>query len=306
MVEAVVHPQQPPGLPAALESIPDLEVDLPSKPEGVMTALEEGTEALITFAWDDRWLDTSLKWVQAVSAGLEQFPREDLGKAQVRLTSARGVHAPTVAEHAIALLLSLTRSIGAATRDTSERAWRYHDSFELSDLTMGVLGLGAIGEQIAVLAQGLGMRVIGSKRDPDSYHGVVASVRGPSETLQVCQEADVVVAVLPNTPETEELLGRDELAAIGQGWFINVGRGSVADEEALVDLLSDGSLRGAGLDVFVTEPLPEDSPLWDMENVVMTPHSAWVSDRLAGRLAELIRKNVAAYQGEADWVNLVV
>lgn len=271
-----------------------------------MAALEGGTPALITFYWEDRWLDTELKWVQAVSAGLEQFPTTELEERDIRLTSARGVHAPTVAEHALALLLALTRSVGRAVRDAGEHRWQSYPSYELSDLTMGVVGLGMIGERVAARAVCLGMRVVGVKRNPNDYTGIAERVYGPTEIIQLCQEADVLVAALPNTSETRGLLGREELEAIGPGWFINVGRGSVVDEEALIEVLSDGPLHGAGLDVFATEPLPDDSPLWEMENVVMTPHSAWVSDRLPGRLAELIARNVAAYQGEGEWVNLVV
>lgn len=306
MVAAVLHPLHPTGLPDVLGSVQELDVLVPEEPEGVLEALQAGTEVLITFSWDARWLDTPLQWVQAVSAGLEQFPIPEFEARGIRLTSAHGVHAPTVAEHTLGLLLALTRGIGPAMRNTAEHSWRYRTSYELSGLTMGILGLGAIGEQVAGRAAALGMRVIGSKLRPETYTGIAEWVYASTETVQVCREADVVVAVLPDASATKGLVGKAELEAIGPGWFINVGRGAVVDEEALIDVLTNGPLRGAGLDVFTTEPLPDTSPLWHMENVVLTPHSAWVSDRLPGRLADLIRKNAVAYVGKGEWVNVVV
>jgi phosphoglycerate dehydrogenase-like enzyme len=167
-----------------------------------------------------------------------------------------------------------------------------------------VLGLGSIGEEVAGLAASLGMRVIGTKRSPEGYAGVAERVLGPEGTLEVCRECDAVVVALPRT--AAPALGAAELAALEGGWLVNVGRGSAVDEVALVEALRAGVLRGAGLDVFATEPLPPDSPLWDLPNVVITPHSAWSSDRLSPRVAEVFAANLAAFRGEAPWRNRLV
>jgi phosphoglycerate dehydrogenase-like enzyme len=261
----------------------------------------------VTYRWEDRFLAGPLRWVQAISAGLEQFPIDAFRARDLRLTSAGGAHAPAVAEHAVALLLTLVRRIGEAMRDVPERGWvPYRSAYEVSGRTLGVLGLGTIGEEVARRAAGLGMRVIGSKRRPDRYDGVAEWVVSPEGTLEVCREAHAVVVALPHAEDTVGLVGREELAALRGGWLVNVGRGSVVDEPALVEALQEGTLLGAGLDVFAVEPLPPDSPLWELSNVVITPHSAWSSDRLAARLGDLFAKNLDAYRGLGEWHNLVV
>src|SRR5665811_1246510 len=149
-------------------------------------------------------------------------------------------------------------------------------------------------------------KVIGTKRRPKQYNGVAELVLGPEATLSICEAADALVITLPHAQDTAKLVGPEELAALGEGWLVNVGRGSVIDDAALVRALTEGQLRGAGLDVFDTEPLPEDSPLWDLPNVVITPHMAWSSDRLPGRLARVFEKNLQAFRNNGDWHTLVV
>jgi phosphoglycerate dehydrogenase-like enzyme len=302
----VLHPLHPPGLAPLLEEIEDVQVEAPIDSDGVTEALESGISILLTFLWEDRFLTESLRWVQAVSAGMEQFPAPALRDAGVRLTSARGAHAPAVAEHAIALLMAVVRGLGHAMRDVPQRAWAPRPAHEVAGMTLGVLGLGAIGEEVARRAVGLGMRVIGTKRSPEGYAGVAEVVLGPAGTIEVCRQADAVVIALPRAEETTHLVGAAELDALRGGWLVNVGRGSVVDEAALIDALHDGVVRGAGLDVFETEPLPADSALWDIPSVVITPHSAWSSDRLPPRIVEVFEQNRRAFHGEAEWATPVV
>ena len=303
----VLHPVHPPGLSTLLAELDHIAVDVPGDDDAIVDALEAGAEILVTYRWDDRFLTGSLTWVQAISAGLEQFPTEAFAAGDVRLTSARGVHAPSVAEHAMGLLLAVVRGIGEAMRDVPDRRWHpYRAAYEISGRTLGVLGLGAIGEEVALRAEGMGMRVVGSKRHPDQYQGVAEWVVGPGGTLEVCRVADVVVVALPHDEGTRGLVGAEELEALSGGWLINVGRGSVVDEEALIAALVDGTLLGAGLDVFGEEPLPSSSPLWTLPNVVITPHAAWSSDRLAARLVDLFAENLAAFGGSGEWRNLIV
>ncbi len=302
----VLHPLHPPGLPEHLGRVAGIGLHVADDADGVVSALDAGAEILLTYLWEDRFLTGSLRWIQAISAGMEQFPAVTIRERGVRLTSARGAHAPAVAEHAVALLLAVVRSIGPAMRDVPTRSWAPHAAHEVAGRTLGILGLGAIGEEVARRAAALGMRVIGTKRHPETYEGVAEWVAGPDGTLKVCREADAVVIALPQADDTRRLVGRTELEALRDGWLVNVGRGSVLDQEALVEALQNGTLRGAGLDVFDVEPLPADSPLWELPTVVITPHAAWSSDRLPARIAALFARNLAAYRGSGDWQTLVV
>lgn len=307
IARVVLHPVHPPGLSTLLADVDGVAIALPDDDDGVLDELVDGAEILVTYRWEDRFLTESLVWVQAISAGLEQFPIDVLASRGVRLTSARGAHAPAVAEHAVALLLAVVRRIGEAMRDVPDRRWRpFRDSYEISGRTLGVLGLGVIGEEVATRAVGMGMRVVGSKRRPDDYRGVAEWVVGPDDTLAVCRASDVVVVALPHSADTVGVVGPVELEALRGGWLVNVGRGSVVDEGALIAALTDGTLLGAGLDVFTKEPLPVDSPLWGLANVVITPHAAWSSDRLAARLVDLFAENMSAFRGAGEWRNLIV
>ncbi len=302
----VLHPWHGPGLGEALSASPAVSVTVPEDGDGVVERLAAGGRGLVTFVWEDRFATGALEWIQAISAGVEQFPELLLKEKGIVLTSARGAHTPAVSEHAIALMLAVVRMIGPAVRGAAERVWRPVPAHEVSGRTMGVLGLGSIGETIAHKASALGMNVIGTKRQVSSYHGFATEVYPPDETLEVCSLSDVLVIALPEDPTNVGLVGEAELAALGAGWLVNVGRGRVVDEAALVRALTEGRLRGAGLDVTATEPLPDDSPLWDLPNVIITPHMGWSSDRLAGRLAEIIVANARALDQGAPWVNRVV
>jgi D-2-hydroxyacid dehydrogenase (NADP+) len=301
----VLHPRNAPGLDAELGTVGGIDLITPDDDDGVIAALEdEGQVVLVTMSWNEAFATPGLRWIQSTTAGVEQFPIDALGSRDVVLTSARGVHAPAVGLHAFALLLALVRRIGESMRDAPQRGWQARPAFELAGRTMGVLGLGTIGEEVARLASAHGMHVIGTKRDPSAYTGV-ADVLPADATKQVCSEADVVVVTLPASPESDGLVGAAELEALGSGWIVNVGRGTVIDEDALIDALRNGSLIGAGLDVFADEPLPANSEFWELDNVVITPHMAWSSEHLPRRLASLFEENLAAFRGRSEWVNRI-
>jgi phosphoglycerate dehydrogenase-like enzyme len=302
----VLHPFHGPGLVEALSATPEVTVTAPDDGDGVVEQLAAGGRALITYRWEDRFATGTLEWIQALSAGVEQFPEQLLTEHSIVLTSARGAHTPAVSEHAIALMMAVVRMIGPATRGAAERVWEPVPAYEVSGRTMAVLGLGSIGEAIAQKASALGMKVIGTKRDVSGYEGFATEVYPPQQTVEVCLRSDILMIALPEDPSTMGRVGEAELAALGAGWLVNVGRGSVVDEAALHHALTEGKLRGAGLDVTATEPLPDDSPLWDLPNVIITPHMSWSSDRLAGRLAEIVVANARALDQGAPWVNRVV
>jgi phosphoglycerate dehydrogenase-like enzyme len=292
------------GLVNALEQLPGVSEVRTPDPDGVPDALTDGG-VLITFRWSDSWLGSNLLWVQSYTAGVDQFPIERLSRNGTILTSAVGIHDVQVSEHAFGLLLGLTRGIAQAARQQVDRQWEWPRVVDLAGMTMGVLGLGVIGEAIARKAQAFGMNVIGTKRTPATYTGVAEAVFPPDQTIEVFRRSDVVVAVLPDAPDTRGLVGAAELGALDGGYFINVGRGTVLDEDALVTAMTSGTLRGAGLDVFHTEPLPESSPLWALPGVLLTPHVAGASPRYGERLAALFAQNLQAFQRGSGWINRV-
>lgn len=304
-IEVVLHPSQPQGVREALEAIDGIRLRAPDHEDGVAEALRDGAPVLVTFKWEARFLDPSLRWVASVSAGFEQYPLERFATDRVTLTTAQGVNALPMAEHALGLLLACTRRIGQSMRAGADRTWiRRPSRLELHGSTVLVLGLGTVGEQVARLAAAFGMRVIGIKRNPAAYGGQVADVRAPDQLLEACLEADVLISVLPGGDDTRNIIDREVLDALGHGYLVSLGRGSVVDEAALVDALRSRRLRGAGLDVFATEPLPEDSPLWELETAVLTPHIGGTSPNYGRRFGEIFRSNLAAYCGHGEWVNL--
>lgn len=297
----VLHPAHPASVGEAFRAAEDLDVATPKR-DDVRSAIESA-DVLVGWRWDDAYLVPALRWIQAISAGVDQFPKADLTSAGVVLTSARGCHGPQVSEHAFALLLALTRGVGVSMRNAEQRRWKPIPGVEISGMTLGVLGLGTIGEEIARKGSAWGMRVIGTKGDPSSYVGVAEWVVGPDRTIEVFERSDVVISVLPDLPETRGLVTRECLDALSGGWFVNVGRGSVVAEDDIVGAIDAGSLLGAGLDVFEIEPLPESSPLWTNPRVVLTPHSGGLSPRYGERLMKIFRHNLRAFRGEADWLN---
>lgn len=304
-IRVVVGPLGGSGIGEAVAAVPGVEATIVRHRSGMPSALD-GVPVVVTFGWSADWVTPDLRWIQSVSAGTDQFPVDALRERGVTLTSATGIHEVQVAEHALGLLLAMTRGIAQAVANQQSRTWSLTTVTELSGMTLGVLGLGVIGEGVARRAAALGMRVIGTKRQPAAYAGVAERVLGPDGTLEVFREADAVVITLPGTAETEGIVGAEELAALAGGWLVNVGRGSVIDNGALVDAMRAGTLAGAALDVFETEPLPPESPLWDLPGVVISPHLAGLSPRYGERLAALFARNLEAYRGEGEWVNRVV
>lgn len=293
------------GIAAAIAAVPGTLVTAATTMEDVPAALTDAP-ILVTFRWDDAWVVPGLRWIQSVSAGTDQFPLASLAANGTVLTSARGIHEIQVSEHALGLLLAMTRGIAPAILQQRDRSWRWPPVTDLAGKTLGVLGLGVIGEGVARRAAAFGMRVIGTKSDPASYDGVAERVFPPDDTIEVFRAADAVIITLPDTPATRGLVGREALDALSGGWLVNVGRGAVIDEGALVAAMEEGVLAGAALDVFATEPLPSDSPLWDLPGVIITPHVAGSSPAYGDRLAGVFAHNLAAFHGRAEWRNRVV
>lgn len=306
---AVLHPLRPRGIREELEQLERagaIELVVADDADQVAAELAAGASILATFRWEERFLQPSLRWIASISAGFEQYPLADLERAGVVLTTASGVNAVAVAEHAMALLLGCARRLDAAVASQQRRRWERHGPrLELHGSTMVIVGIGAIGERVAERASGFGMRVLGVKRRPEDYRGCAEAVVGPDGLTDVCRDADVLVNALPGGTQTREMISTAAFEALGGGWFISVGRGSAVDEPALVAALEQGWMRGAGLDVFAEEPLDEASPLWGMPGVLITAHYGGLSPSYGRRWSELFRDNLAAYAGRGPWMNRV-
>lgn len=245
-------------------------------------------------AWAVR-VAPALRFVQATSAGAGQQVRgaglsaEELER--VAIASASGVHGGQLAEWSLFGILAFAKDLPRLQRDQRARRWVEHYALdELHGMTLLVLGTGAIGAEVARLGEAFGMQVVRVARSAR------AGVHGPEALDELTGRADAIVVTLPLTPETQGLVSRETFARMRDGAiFVNVGRGGVVDEEALIEALESGRLRGAALDVFADEPLPESSPLWEMENVLVSPHTAALSVRENERIVELFCDNLRRY-----------
>lgn len=239
-----------------------------------------------------------LRWVQGTAAGMgQQVHAADLTREQlerVRFTSSVGVHAEQLAEWAVLGLLAFTKDLPRQLRDKESKQWSHYPVRELRGQRLLVVGLGHIGREVARDAQALGMHVTGVRRRPDAGdNGVVEDVRALDDLPDLVADADAVVLALPGTPGTDGLFGRELIDALpSHAVVVNVGRGTTVDEPALVDALREGRLAGAALDVFATEPLPQDSPLWDLDNVLVSPHTVALSARENERIVDLFIDNL--------------
>ncbi|REE83943.1 phosphoglycerate dehydrogenase-like enzyme [Paenibacillus taihuensis] len=246
-------------------------------------------EAEIIFGWDAK--------VQSWSSGIDKLPLEQLAARGILLTDASGVHARSVSETALAMMLGLSRGIAAAVRNQGSRVWDSpHTLAEMNGGTVAIVGAGEIGREVARLARAFDMRVIAVRRSGGSMPEADA-VYETARIDEALREADYVVNILPLTTETAHLFHAERFAAMKRGaYFINVGRGGTVRTEDLVVALQQGVIAGAGLDVFEQEPLPSDHPLWALPNVILTPHnSGGHTVRNAERLVKLFISNLQHY-----------
>jgi glyoxylate/hydroxypyruvate reductase len=252
-------------------------------------------------------LAPSVRWIQCTSAGVGQAIRR-YGYAtrmpRTVFTTASGVHAAPLAEFCIMAMLMHNKGAARMIRDQQRKHWERYAGTDLRGRTLAIVGVGKIGRELARLAKAFGMIVIGAKRnvagvDPAALH--LDELYAPHDLHTMLLRAEYLALVAPHTDETEQLIGAAELARLPRGaFFVNIGRGATVDQPALIEALRSGQLGGAALDVFAEEPLPPDSPLWDMPNVLVSPHSGSTSDRENARITELFCENLRRYlAGEA-------
>ena len=255
-----------------------------------------------------------LKFIQSISAGTDQYQRDALKAAGIRLASAHGVNARAVAEHAMSLILAMSRQLHFARDNQIKHHWRGMISEiarredELGGKTLLVVGLGRIGSHLARLAKAFGMRVIGTKRDPGAGGENAHDVFSTGRLGEILPLADFVALTCPLTPQTEGLINAQTLALMKPSAFlINVARGKIVDEGALIAALTSGRIAGAGLDCTVEEPLPNASPLWNIPNVLVTPHTAGETRRYEDNVLDILLENLERLsRGETELKNQIV
>lgn len=292
-----------------------------------MRPLLKDVEILYTFwfPFDPAEVAPKLRWIQLSSAGVDHLLGFPVMKSQVIITTTSGIHAVPIAEYVFAMMLAFVKKLPKALDYQRRREWpsnreRVLLSDELRDKTIGIIGYGSIGREVARLAKAFGMRVFATKRhvnlntdkgyrlpevgDPE---GALVERLYPNSSLkEMLPLCDFVVVTAPLTPETYHMIGREELAAMKpSAYLINIARGAIVDEGALVEALREEKLAGAALDVFEKEPLPPESPLWDLPNVLLTPHVSAITPRYDDRATALFAENLRRYLAGEELLNIV-
>ncbi len=257
------------------------------------------------------WAGERLRWVQATAGGAgEQVRAADLSAAEldrVMITRAVGVHAGPLAEFAILGVLAFTKDLPRLLADKQARRWDHYPVAELAGTTMLVLGLGSVGAEVARMAKALGMHVIAVNRTGRSDSPYVDEVRPSRFLADLLPIAHSVVLTLPLTEQTRGMIDAAAIERMHSGAvLVNIGRGGVVDEAALVEALEQGRLAGAALDVFATEPLPPDSALWDLPNVLLSPHTAGLSVHENERIVALFSENLRRYLAGEDLLGRIL
>jgi len=250
----------------------------------------------------------SLMWVHSATAGVERVLTPTALERGLAITNARGVFSDPIAEYVLMMVLAVSRRLPQLLELHRERTWQPLEGREMADVTIGVVGLGSIGRRVAELSLQFGSRVVAIRRRA----GDAADVPGLSEVLsperlpELMAQSDFVVLALPLTPDTTDLFDAQMLAHAKPGaWLINVARGALVDERALVRAVRDGQLGGAVLDAFREEPQPADSELYQTPNIIVTPHTSWSSRRVLDRSIELFCDNLGRFARGEPLFNLV-
>jgi phosphoglycerate dehydrogenase-like enzyme len=236
-----------------------------------------------------------LRWIHSASAGVDRISTPAVRERGLVVTNARGVFSRPIAEYVVMMSLAIARRLPQLLELQRERTWQPLRGHELSELVVGIIGYGSIGEEIARLLAPFGCRVLATRRHPERGTGDAANVElfALEELHEVLRTSDIVVVAAPLTEETAGLIGAEQLAEMREdGWLINIARGRLIDELALRRALESGWIGGAVLDVFSEEPLTPESPLYRTPNLIITPHTSWASDRVAERTVDLFVDNL--------------
>jgi len=259
-----------------------------------------------------------LRWVHSATAGVERVLTPASRDRNLVITNARGVFSRPIAEYVMMMILIVSRRLPLLLELQRERTWQPLEARELRDVSVGIVGLGSIGRAVGALATAFGCRVVATRRRAGDGTAAVREDELPTGSLmldrvlpperlpELLAESDFVVLAAPLTPDTHGMIGETALAAMKPGaWVINVARGELIDERALLRALREGRIGGAVLDTFRDEPLPASSPFYDQPNVILTPHTSWSSTRVLDRSVELFCDNLRRYAAGEPLVNVV-
>jgi phosphoglycerate dehydrogenase-like enzyme len=285
-----------------------------------------GCDVLLTFRVpNDIANRASVKWIQLLSAGADHVLGGPLKGSKIPITTASGIHATPIAEYTMASMLAYAHRIHLAIRAQVRREWMRSGAFmagvdDIRGQTLSIIGYGSIGRETARLAAAFGMKVLALKRDPseradagwcpvglgDPDGKIPARYFGPEDREAILRESDYVSVTLPLTDHTRKFISERELAAMKPGaYLVNIGRGEVIDERAMAAALSAKKIGGAGLDVFEHEPLEASSPLWDLENVILTPHISGANRGYMDKACELFAENLKRFVANRPLLNLI-
>jgi phosphoglycerate dehydrogenase-like enzyme len=244
-----------------------------------------------------------LQLIQTIGAGVDTvLPAPDL-PAGVRIANARGIHGEQMSEHALAMMLAFAKQLPRALANQRTRHWKLYTPGSLAGKTCSILGMGTIGRAVAERAKQFGMRVVGMQREPKPCRHA-DEVLPPEQIKRAVQQADYLVVILPKTPQTRKLLDAEILADLpSDAVLINMARGGIVDETAVANMLKEGRLRGAALDVFEEEPLPESSDLWMIPNLIITPHVAGLVPDYLDRVLKIFMDNLRRLENGRPLVN---
>lgn len=248
----------------------------------------------------------ALRWVHQPHAGVEGLMFPAFKASDVILTNCRGLYGTQIAEHAFALLLSITRRIPDQLEFMKTKHWERVPCVELAGMTMGILGLGGIGRAIAARARAFAFEIVAADVEPIDKPDTVSELFGLDGLMTFLAQSDILMICCPSTPETHKLLSHAQFNQMPDAsYVVNVSRGKIVDEDALLAALQRGKIAGAGLDVTYTEPCPPDNPLWEQQNVILTSHSAGSSQHIRRRAMQLFIDNLHRYMAGEPLVNVV-
>ena len=306
-IKVLIGSRQAPEIEAMLSDVPE-NVEVRFLPQGdPLRAHIADVEILFGHIGEDAMPEANaLRWAHQPHAGVEGFMYPSFKASDVVLTNCRGLYGTQIAEHAFALLLSLTRHIPIQLEFMKTKHWERTQCIELAGMTMGILGLGGIGRAIAARARAFEFAVVAADVESIDKPDTVSELYGLDGLMPFLAQSNILMVCCPSTPETDKLLSHAQFNQMpDNSYVVNVSRGKVIDEEALVAALRRGKLAGAGLDVTYTEPCPPESPLWEQENVILTSHSAGASQHIRRRAMQLFIDNLHRYVADEPLVNVV-
>jgi phosphoglycerate dehydrogenase-like enzyme len=298
----VIAPPEFEPLDVLRREVPDVELSIGTNADALRRDARNADAVLIaprfTSVLTELWLDLgNVRWIHTLAAGVESLPFDLLRHSNILITNSRGLYADALGEFAIAAMLWFAKDLRRLIRNQDDRRWQPYDVQRLEGQTVGIIGYGGIGHAVGRRAAALGMRVLTTRRRREL---------GDPTIEEVIAESHYVVMCTPLTPSTHRLMSRERIALMRpEAVFINIGRGRTVDEEALIDALRNRRIRGAALDVFEIEPLPPEHPLWQLDNVLISPHSADHTDDAHLRAMNFFIENLRRFRAGESLENVV-